>query len=244
MTDRQAAELQALAPSLPGGESATLDLNKDAEPQVDMADETVGGEQPRPVAEPMVQSPPESNRAKKPNRHKARLARRAAEQEAQVAAAEAEAANMPDQRQQELSSMKEQLARHRLAETLIRPDGHCLYSACAHSLPSDLPLDYKSVRRAAATFIATHPDDFAPFMEEPVQSYIHKIKDTAEWGGHLELQAIASAYHVAINVLHANGNIDKITPEQTPTEEIWLSYYRHSFGLGEHYNALRRAAVG
>jgi OTU domain-containing protein 6 len=24
-------------------------------------------------------------------------------------------------------------------------------------------------------------------------------------------------------------------------EKIWLAYYRHNFGLGEHYNSLRKA---
>ncbi len=140
--------------------------------------------------------------------------------------------------------MREQMKTHELSETLIRPDGHCLYSACAHTISTDKAQDYKAVRSAAANFMTSHPHDFAPFMEEPIESYTHKIKHTAEWGGHLELQAIAKAFDININVLQASGHIERLEPEQPSAKEIWLAYYKHSFGLGEHYNAMRKASVG
>ena len=68
-----------------------------------------------------------------------------------------------------------------------------------------------------------------------------------EWGGHMELMALAKAYGISINVLHGDGQIDKITPGDEQEEigdnarEIWLGFYRHSHGLGEHYNSLRKA---
>ena len=182
--------------------------------------------------------------SKKPNRQKARLARRAAEQEAQVEAAAKEAANMPNQRQQELAAMKEQMKKRGLVEIMIRPDGHCLYSACAHTLPSATAKDYKDIRVAAADYMSAHPDEFSPFMVEPMNTYTEKIKNTAEWGGHLELQAIAKAFKINVHVLQASGQVEDIQPDAPSDEELWLAYYRHSFGLGEHYNALKRAAAG
>jgi OTU domain-containing protein 6 len=88
-----------------------------------------------------------------------------------------------------------------------------------------------------------HPNDFVGFLEEPIEAYARKIKDTAEWGGQLELQAIAKSYNVDINVLQADGRIEKITSggSEDGHKTIWLAYYRHSFGLGEHYNALNKA---
>lgn len=247
LEEKQAAEIAALAPSTLEGETAKLHLSDD-----DDEEGTAGNQEERAVqaADQHAQITQANDagvhpaRGKKPNRQKARLARRAAEQEAQMEAAAQEAATMPDQRQQEMTAMKQQMENRGLTETLIRPDGHCLYSACAHTIPSELGKDYKSVRAVAADYISAHPDDFAPFMDEPIESYTHKIKDTAEWGGHLELQAIAKAFNVAINVLHATGQVDRVTPEQSADEEIWLAYYQHSFGLGEHYNALRKAAAG
>jgi len=191
-------------------------------------------------------------RAKKPNRQKARLARRAAEQEAAVKAAEQEAKDQPDRREQELSSMKKQVESLKLRETLIRPDGHCLFSACAHGMPSDLlpksapnKEPYKAVRASAADFMSSHPDDFAPFLEEPLDTHITKIRDTAEWGGQLELQAIARSYNIDINVLQADGRVERIRSGASDNQNvIWLAYYRHSFGLGEHYNALSKNEQG
>jgi OTU domain-containing protein 6 len=191
-------------------------------------------------------------RAKKPNRQKARLARRAAEKEAQAAQAAEEAANLPDLRERELEAMKEHLKRLDLTEITIRPDGHCMYSSVATQLEaeqlqiseSDHNLSvkpYQRVRNTVGNFISNHPDDFAAFLEEPLDVYVSKIKDTPEWGGQLELQAVARAYNVDINVLQADGRIEKIeSGSSTSHDPLWLAYYRHSYSLGEHYNALRK----
>jgi OTU domain-containing protein 6 len=198
---------------------------------------------------------------RKPNRAKARLARRAAEQEALAAQAAEEAANLPDQREQERTRMKEFFEKYSLQEKEIRADGHCLYAAIADQMTtSGLSLKpriepkvngaetglppYKAVRHAAAEYIAQSPDDFVPFMEEPLEQYLRKIRDTGEWGGHLELLALAKAYGLKINVLHGDGRVDKIGAGEGSSaeddKEIWLGYYKHGFGLGEHYNSLRR----
>lgn len=248
LVEQQKAEIDARQPEDPnqlesavgsltiGDEEINGDAKNDAgEAQHDESDDQATGDQPRP---------------KKPNRQKARLARRAAEQEAQAAAAAAEAEEQPDLRDQELSAMKKHMESRGLSEILIRPDGHCLFSACARSMPAELVSasgrnkePYQNVRSAAAGFMAAHPDDFEAFVEEPLDSYVTKIKDTAEWGGQLELQAISRSYNIEINVLQADGRVEKFDPESAKKRDldaIWLAYYRHSFGLGEHYNALKK----
>jgi OTU domain-containing protein 6 len=224
-----------------------------------------------PPLEP-ADSPTSNEPRKKPNRAKARLARRAAEQDAVVAQAAAEAAAMPDIRELERTNMRVHLSKHKLQEKEIRADGHCLYSAVADQMDQagldlkpriqptlvDKQLDgasesetklpgYKIVRQAAADFIERNPDDFAGFMEEPLDDYLYNIRETGEWGGHLELIALAKTYGIQINVLQANGTVEEIRPgeESTTTgddkKSIWLGYYHHNFGLGEHYNSLRKA---
>ena len=191
-------------------------------------------------------------RTKKPNRQKARLARRAAEQEAAAATAAEEASQLPDRRADEKKIMEEQLRVRGLVEKEVRSDGHCMYAAVADQLQQngikvgseDVP-EYKTVRRDAATFIESHPDDFIPFLEEPLAEYVVKVRDTGEWGGQLELSALSKAYGLTINVLQGDGRVERIEgPESTPSKEVWLAYYRHSFGLGEHYNSLRKAPSG
>lgn len=209
---------------------------------------------------------------RKGNRQKARLARRAAEQEALVAEAAAEAQSMPDLRKAERTALVEQFQKRGLKEQIIRADGHCLYSAIADQMASqDLDLKpriapkiidqeqngeadgkqegYRIVRKAAADWIASHADDFAPFMEEPLDSYVVKVRDSGEWGGHMELLALARTYDVNIKVLHSDGRVDTIEPGaegKGPTsgeeKELWLAYYKHGFGLGEHYNSLRKGS--
>ena len=207
-------------------------------------------------------SPP-ARSMRKPNRQRARLARRAAALETQMEEAAEEAARLPDRRESERTHMAVLLQSHHLAEKDVRPDGHCLYSAIADQLVvAGLPLeptpdgsstrtsddeidhqpDYRKVRRAAADYVRHHPDHFAPFLEEAPDVYAHRIGETAEWGGHLELIAIARSYGVVIQVLQADGPLQSIRPQEATSEDgptLWLAYYRHRYGLGEHYNSLR-----
>ena len=190
---------------------------------------------------------------KKPNRQKARLAKRAAEVEDQAREAAEEAKNMPDMKQQERARMLGSMKERGLREQEIRADGHCLYSAVADQLdqlhialgsaPAEQAmLHYKVVREAAASYIEQHADDFVPFLEEPLPEYIHKIRDTGEWGGQLELMALAKTYSIDINVLQDFGRVEKIeSGSDGDGKAMWLGYYKHGFGLGEHYNSLRKA---
>ncbi|KAK4539658.1 hypothetical protein LTR36_010484 [Oleoguttula mirabilis] len=193
------------------------------------------------------------SQSKKPNRAKARLAKRAAEQEEQARQAAEEVKHMPDMKQQERGRMLEGMKQRGLHEKEIRADGHCLYSAVADQLEQlqvrlgtvvgDKPaLGYKAVRSAAAEYIEQHQDDFVPFLEEPLPEYLHKIRDTGEWGGQLELMALAKTYGTDINVLQDFGRVEKIdSGSGSDAKEMWLGYYKHGFGLGEHYNSLRKA---
>lgn len=195
----------------------------------------------------------QSTQPKKGNRQKARLARRAQEQEALVRQAEEEAQNLPDLKEQERERMLEAMKQHSLCEKEIRADGHCLYSAVADQLeqldipigsaPSDqASLKYKLVRAKAADYIEQNADDFTPFLEEPLPDYLHKIRETGEWGGQLELMALAKTYGTNINVLQDFGRVEKIESGSSDSSKtMWLGYYKHGFGLGEHYNSLRKA---
>ncbi|KAK1750586.1 hypothetical protein QBC47DRAFT_119658 [Echria macrotheca] len=193
----------------------------------------------------------------KRNRQKERLARRAAELEAAALAAESEASNMVDRRGIERAYMDRAFRDHSLREKDIAPDGHCLFSAVADQLSVlDIALGggdddetkkepgYRIVRRRAAEYIASHADDFAGFLEEDLEDYVAKIRDTAEWGGQLELSALASAYGVEIRVVQ-DGRTEVVSPREgqgeTKGKTLWLAYYRHGYGLGEHYNSLRKA---
>ncbi|KAI1108554.1 OTU domain-containing protein 6B [Nemania sp. NC0429] len=229
-------------------------------------------------AEPQGQGQGQGQGGKKRNRQKERMARREAEREAAAEAAEHEARDMTDHRGLERSSLERAFKAHGLVEYDIRPDGHCLFSAVADQLaqrriplrttitpstspsPSSQPSDeeeeeektppYRVLRAVATAYMEAHSDDFAPFLEEPLDSYVPKIRDTAEWGGQLELLALAAAYGVEIKVVQ-DGRTETIGSGGRDGGEgdgeggagdrtLWLAYYRHGYGLGEHYNSLRK----
>lgn len=189
---------------------------------------------------------------RKRNRQRERLARRAAEQEAAALEAEKEAAKLPNWKRQERTGLLRAFKENGLQEKEIQPDGHCMFSAVADQLAQvGIPISseavgvgaYKIVRKRAADYIETHPDDFEDFLEEPLKIHTQKIRDTAEWGGHVELTALARSYGVEINVIQ-NTRTDTFEPELgggKDAAKIWLAYYLHGYGLGEHYNSLRKA---
>lgn len=274
LSEKQHAEIAQLNGD-PTEDLENLSLEDDQPADDEDSKEDKPTEEPQeaePTAEPTPE-PSSASNSRKPNRQKARLARRAAEQAAQSAAAAEEAATQTNYRGNEQEAMDAVFKKLGLKEIEVTPDGHCLYSAVAKQLdesglglrpdPSRIVLQpstqsridtvaspqhdgYRAVRAVTADFIMEHKGDFEAFMEEPLESYTRKIKLTAEWGGQLELQAIARAYGVDINVVQKDGRMEKIESgdsdsfdeEEKRKRVIWLAYYRHTYGLGEHYNAL------
>ncbi|EFQ97923.1 OTU domain-containing protein 6B [Nannizzia gypsea CBS 118893] len=269
LLEKQQAEISQLNGEVDAGDGDTInqinqldvkDNDEDEGPEVLHTNEkTVCSVPPVNTSTPVDSTIERAPGPRRGNRQKARLARRAAEREAEINNAANEAANQIDYRANERRAMDEAFARLKLKERDIAPDGHCLYSAVAWQLTENgiylnpeqsKPMladsvktsGYKGVRATTADFILSNANDFAPFLEESIEDYARKIKSTAEWGGQLELQAIARAYKVRINVIQGDGRIEKFQPEDDVNEpkikDIWLAYYRHTYGLGEHYNAL------
>lgn len=262
LKERQDAEIAGLdshdQPEIVNSDISTVDC--DDEPAILEKSKDIN----ESFNEMSVSSTPATNgHAKKPNRQKARLARRAAEQEAAAEEAEKEAADLPNLREKERNAMREAFEIRGLEEHEIRSDGHCLYAAVADQLEhSEVGLKprisinftnstaqlksatagYKITRQVAAAYISQNPEYFSPFLEDPLDQYVTTIRDTGEWGGHLEILALAKAYGVDINVLQGDGKVEKIQCgiDHEP-RTLWLAYYRHSLGLGEHYNSLRKA---
>jgi OTU domain-containing protein 6 len=252
LKNRHDEELRALtsppngAPSEPESEDETPDdptSEPEPEPTTDLSTKLAS----------TTLSPSPQPKPKNRNRQKDRLARRQAEIIAASETAAAEAANMTDHRSLEKSRMEPIFLSHNLLEREVAPDGHCLFASFADGLASNsIPLTpdatpsvapYKIVRQTAARYMVEHGDDFAGFLEEPLEVYVAKIADTAEWGGQLELTALANAYGVEVRVVQ-DGRTEVIAPtgEEGGEERkvVWLAYYRHGYGLGEHYNSLRR----
>mmetsp|Transcript_17525 Transcript_17525/g.35158 ORF Transcript_17525/g.35158 Transcript_17525/m.35158 type:complete len:91 (-) Transcript_17525:852-1124(-) len=81
--------------------------------------------------------------------------------------------------------------------------------------------------------------DFEPFVDADYEAYLSKIESTAEWGGDIELQAMSRALGANIHV-HSAALAEQIFSPAAPSPlHFNVSFHRHDFGLGEHYNSLR-----
>lgn len=250
-------------------EEKELDSSSEKEVSKPNGDTTTMDHTTKSVSSPNISSPPSPTNSqpeqgggnKKRSRQKERLARRAAEQAEATAKAEEEAANTPDLRAQERERMLKAFTSRGLKEKEVRADGHCLYASVADQLSlrniglrpqmsltiveeEERLEPYRAVRKTAARYIKEHEDDFSAFLDEPMDEYVRKVGETGEWGGQLELLALAKAYGVSISVLDGNGQVHEVDGDEATSKDeekrIWLAYYRHGFGLGEHYNSLRK----
>jgi len=136
-----------------------------------------------------------------------------------------ESKNQVNWKQVEEDAIADLLRMHKLRIHEIPPDGHCLYNAVAHqwNLNEDLKKsDYKKMRETAASFMLEHVDDFLPFAaadddsvmtEDGFRAYCVKIKESAEWGGQLELRALSAALQRPIHVIQMGMPTLKIGEE-------------------------------
>ena len=150
----------------------------------------------------------------------------------------------PSAREVEVDQLTQQLAPLGLGVEDIPADGHCLYRAVARQLQlqSDSSCDYLVCRSTAAAYIRSHAADFQPFIEgSSLSEYAHKVETSNEWGGHLEISALSHANKRTIAIFRAAAPLLLIGEEYAHNgPRLELSYHKHYYGLGEHYNSVRR----
>ena len=215
-------------------------------------------ESARAQEEPAATDAGASDEPRRPSRAQKRREAKAKEEAERDARIALERANLGETEEElewrELGDKLEPLG-FRVKE--VAPDGHCMFRSLedqlafqsTESLGFDTkPFDHLGLRRLAASHIRKHADQFAPFIAEEgsedagVEGYCARLEETAEWGGHVELQAIAEALEVVIEVYSAQQPIVKIG-EGKEGAPLRLSYHLHAYGLGEHYNSVRPIAL-
>eukprot|EP00043_Microstomoeca_roanoka_P009212 m.87749 g.87749 ORF g.87749 m.87749 type:complete len:296 (+) comp14516_c0_seq2:162-1049(+) len=128
----------------------------------------------------------------------------------------------------------------------VPADGNCLFTSIQVQLPEQFDYSAVDLRKLAANHMKSHADDYLPFMttddgdimtSEQFDQYCEKMATTSDWGGQCEIRALAEALNVKIEVYQADAPKQVIGPESSD-QSIRLSYHRHQYGLGEHYNAV------
>ncbi|CAN8015360.1 unnamed protein product [Ixodes persulcatus] len=165
-------------------------------------------------------------------------------------------------------AFKTLLAQQRLAIHEIPSDGNCMYKAVEHQLHLvGTKKSMKTLRRDAAEYMLANAEEFLPFLtsassggvmtREEFEEYCDKVSGTTTWGGQLEarhfmiilkyagtpfcLEPLSHVCQVPIRVVQASGPCIEVGLEYS-APPLQLSYHRHMYEMGEHYNSLVPAA--
>ena len=152
---------------------------------------------------------------------------------AQADAIEAEEVRRNSERKKECEAISRKLVDVNRRIKDVAADGHCLYRAIADQSDST----YTEVRKTCASFMESHADDFAPFIEdESFGDHCAKVRSSAEWGGQPEVLALARALQRPI-VVYSRDSAPLRMGEDCTGEELVVTYHRDYYALGEHYNS-------
>lgn len=131
----------------------------------------------------------------------------------------------------------------------IPSDGDCLYKAIAHqmAITKQQEISVDNLRKNCANYIRQNKDDFIPFMSNPdtfemltedeFHEYCDKIENTKVWGGQLEIRALSNSLKCPITVIQATGPDSIKQGEEFEGPPLLITYHRHMYSLGEHYNS-------
>ena len=115
----------------------------------------------------------------------------------------------PSERDVEMGKLSAILTPLGLAVHEIPADGHCLYRSLAHELQqSGEQADFLQCRKEIASYMRAHPDDFIPYLDDgctDISAYCDVVEQSNEWGGQLEITALAHARKRAITVFSADA---------------------------------------
>ncbi|PIA17514.1 cysteine proteinase [Coemansia reversa NRRL 1564] len=188
----------------------------------------------------------------KKNKARQRLQRRAEQLKRQQEEAEAEAEGMVDTAAVETEAISKLAASDGLSIQEIRPDGHCLYAAFGDQVNTyhGYTVSYSQMRKRAAEYMRANYGDFISFMtredgdlfsESDFEKYCSDIETTATWGGQQEITALSHSFQLPVHIYQSNMPVLRIGEDAySANNPIRLSYHRHAYGLGEHYNSLRK----
>ncbi|KAF9290911.1 OTU domain-containing protein 6B [Linnemannia elongata] len=211
---------------------------------------------PTPAPKPKQQQQQQSSSGgggggKKPNRQKARKDRKAQALKELQDEAEQEAAGQVNMNEVERKSIEELANVMNVTVKDVTADGHCLYNAIADQLLQRYQTEttVKTLRHETAEYMKAHSDDFLPFLTnkqgdmmspEDFNDYCKDLESTAVWGGQPELLALSRVHKVPIWVVQMGSPTVKLSEGVDATKTpLMVSYHRHMYGLGEHYNSLR-----
>jgi len=164
-----------------------------------------------------------------------------------------EASQMTDYKAIENERMKERLKPQGLTVHEVEADGNCLFRACEHQLSllneakcDEDFLSHTKLREQTGEVLAKHFEDYMPYLlkddgtlmsKEEYKKYCEKIGTTSAWGGQAEIAALTRLLGRQIIVHSAFADDIKMgVPKDLPP--LRISYHKHYYSLGAHYNSV------
>ncbi|CAI0406977.1 unnamed protein product [Linum tenue] len=211
------------------------------------------------------QSENTTSKRSKSGKRKDKRAQQEVERERRI---QEEQSNLVSDRMIEDESLGRKLEPLGLTVNEIKPDGNCLYRAVEDQLAllsgGSSPYNHQDLRKMVADYMRQNSSDFLPFflsenasaaaaedssdssLADRFESYCEEVESTAAWGGQLELGALTHCLKRPIMIY--SGSFPDVEMGQeyksgggnelSNGEIIMLSYHKHAFGLGEHYNSV------
>lgn len=193
--------------------------------------------------------PHPQKRVTKAQKRREKKATKEKERERLIAIQETE--NVHGARNIEMQKIKQILKEKKLMLHEIPSDGNCLYCAIdyAQAAVGREEMGYQTLRLLTSQFLKKNCSEFLPFLSDPAtgdtfskeqyEEYCDQIANTSSWGGQVELRALSHILKCPIEVIQAVGPTVVIGEEYKDQKSIILTYHRHMYRLGEHYNAVK-----
>lgn len=203
---------------------------------------------------------PENFKVSKGAKKRGKRAQQEVERERRI---QEEQSNLVSDRMIENDKLKAKLEPLGLTVNEIKPDGHCLYRAIENQLDvlsgGSSPYTYQDLRNMVAAYMREHASEFLPFflsenmmegdsdnsLAERFEHYCKEVECTSAWGGQLELGALIHCLRRPIMIYSGSFPDVEMGKEyksdggtDSSNGSILLSYHKHAFGLGEHYNSV------
>ena len=154
-------------------------------------------------------------------------------------------------RQIETDKINAVLIARNLGLVTIPSDGDCLFAGLVDQLAQKqgMTVTVKELRARTVAELRSNANDYLMFLTHPTtgdmlteaqfDKYCHDMEHTAVWGGQVEISALVKTLQTPIEVLQAEGP-PMLIGEEFKKEPLIITYHRHMFGLGEHYNSTRK----
>lgn len=185
----------------------------------------------------------EPRRLSKAEKRRQKLEQKDKERDAEIKAAEE--ANRYGPRNLETQSIKEQLKSRQLAIHEVPSNGDCMFAAICHQISK---CDVGELRQKTADELRRNKAEYSPFLTNPAtgemlsddefEDYCHQMATCqSAWGSQVELRAVSQILKLRIEVVQGEGPVVVIGDDQPAPPIVVVTFHKHYFGLGEHYNS-------